>query len=310
MYTNLHSSIVEHAQLISRSQSISIDAAIDRLAEMRPLYFSRLPLFTRPRERRPPYSVTPYLVRTLRAEAKKLRNTKDITLAAALDAAAFHSGFHDWKHVMKMAKQYEMLVSASVKSGFVFAMWYPQNSWDAEKWDPHTLKQFGLIHDPRLLFPAAENLKNCYIGEDAEGGVYVLGIPESKDDGDVEWHTRTELFLQELGADLYIENSFPDLHFFRHAGEGCPVSLQEARAFVEAAVGPVRWNLQEPSVPPEPISTSAQIEILRSAEDIPPYAVVPDLPPTGDRSNLHLHLPIVHYVWLKGEFFEMDYYNY
>jgi hypothetical protein len=310
MHTDLHANILEHAQRFSQVQAISISDAIVRIAESRPDYFRSLPLFTKPRERRPPFAVTPYLVRTLKAEAKKLREKASIRLAAALDAVAFHSGFHDWKHVMKMAKQYEMLVSAPVESGFVFALWYPQNPWDAEKWDPNKLKPFGLIHDPRMLFAAAENLKNCYSGEDAEGGFYVLGFPESKDDGTVEWRTKTELFLQELRADLYVENNLPDLHFFRHAGENCPTSLQEARALIEAALGPVRWNIQEPSFPPDPISLSAQIEIVRSADQIPHSTSAQDLPPIGDRSNVHLHIPIVHYVWIKGEFVEMDYYNY
>jgi len=246
----------------------------------------------------------------MRAEAKAFAARAGSRHTAALDEVAFHSGFHDWKHVMKMSKQYEALVSGSVESGFVFAMWYPQNSWDESKWDPNSLEPLGLIHDPRLLFPAAENLKNCYSGEDAEGGFYVLGFPESNDQGNVQWHTRTELFLQELRADLYIENNLPDLHFFRHSGEGCPASLDEAQALVEAAMGPVRWNLQEPIVLPELISISDKIDILRGANSNLSPSSASDLPPIGDKSNIHLHIPIVHYVWIKGEFFEMDYYSY
>ncbi len=310
MQENLHVSILEHAQRISELRAISLSEAVARLAQLRPDYFRSLPLFTKPRERRPPFAVTPYLVRSLNAEAKKLRKQSSIQLSVALDAAAFHSGFHDWKHVMKMAKHYELTVDTPVKSGLVFALWYPQNPWDDNKWDPKILEPFGLIHDPSLFFSAAENLKNCYSNEDADGGFYVLGSPVRKEDGSVATNTRTEVYLDELRADIHIENNLPNLHFFRYVGTEIPASLDEARALLETALGPVSWNIQEPSFPPEPVSLAVAIKMANSKTYIPSSDLSQNLPAIGDKSNVHLHIPIVHYVWLNGEFVELDYYYY
>ena len=306
MQENLHVSVLEHAQRIAELRAISLSEAINRLAELRPYYLQSLPLFTKWRERRPPFAVTPHLVRTLNSEAKKLRKQSSIQLAAALDAAAFHAGFHDWKHVMKMAKSYELTVEAPVKSGFVFAMWYPQNSWDEKKWDPKILEAFGFVHDPRLFFSTAEDLKNSYSNEDADGGFYVLGYPATQEDGSVEMSTRTETYLNELQADLYVENNLPGLHFFRYAGVTPPSTLDEARTLLAGALGPVRWNIREPSFPPEPVSLSVAIEMIMNKE--PGSDLSPKLPPLGDKSNVSLHIPIIHYVWLKGKFVELDEY--
>lgn len=306
MQSTLHASVLEHAQRISELRSISLSEAVDRLAEVRPYYLQSLPLFTKWRERRPPFAVTPYLVRTLNSEAKKLRKQSNIQLAAALDAAAFHAGFHDWKHVIKMANAYELTVETPVKSGFAFAMWYPQNPWDEKKWNPRILESSGFVHDPRLFFSTAEDLKNSYSNEDADGGFYGLGYPVTKEDGSVEMRTRTEAYLEELRADVYVENNLPGLHFFRYTGMAIPATLDEARTLLEDALGPVRWNIREPSFPPEPVSLSVAIEMMMSKE--PNADLPPTLPPIGDKSNISLHIPIVHYVWLKGEFVVLDEY--
>lgn len=306
MQQTLHPSVLEHAQRISELRSISLSEAIDRLAELRPYYLQSLPLFSKWRERRPPFAVTPHLVRTLNSEAKKLRKQFNIQLAAALDATAYHAGFHDWKHVVKMAKAYELTVEAPVKSGFAFAVWYPQNPWDEKKWDPKILEAFGFAHDPRLFFSTAEDLKNSYSNEDADGGFYVLGYPIVKEDGSVEMSTRTEAYLNELRADPYVENNLPGLHFFRYVGEAFPSTLDEARTLIEKALGPVRWNIREPSFPPEPVSLSVAIEIAMNTER--DSHISSSLPPIVDKSNVSLHIPIIHYVWLKGQFVELDEY--
>lgn len=306
MQHTLHASVLKHAQHISELRSISLTDAIDRLAEVRPYYLQSLPLFGKWRERRPPFAVTPHLVRTLKSEAKKLHKQSDIQYSAALDAAAYHAGFHDWRHVSKMAHAYESTVEASVKSGFVFAMWYPQNPWDKVRWDPRVLEKFGFVHDPRLFFSTAEDLKHCYSNEDAEGGFYVLGHPVTKEDGTVGRHTRTEAYLEELQADLYKENNLPDLHFFRYVGTILPSTLDDARTSIEEALGPIRWNILEPSFEPPPVSLREEIEIVMNKEPTSPRPT--SLPPIGDRSNVGRHIPIIHFVWLNGMFVELDFY--
>lgn len=304
MQPTLHASILEHAQRISEQRSISLSEAVDRLAKVRPYYLQSLPLFTKWRERRPPFAVTPHLVRTLNSEAKKLRKQSDIQLAAALDAAAFHAGFHNWKHVMKMAKAYKLTVETPVKSGFAFAMWYPQNPWEEKKWNPRILEKFGFAHDPRLFFSTAEDMKNSYSNEDADGGFYVLGHPVTREDGSVGMRTRTEAYLDELRADVYVENNLPGLHFFRYTGMAIPATLNEARALLEIALGTVRWNIREPSLPPEPVSLNSSLEMMVSKK--PDADLSPTLPPISDKSNVSLHIAIIHYVWLNGKFMELD----
>lgn len=305
MQEQLHDSILDHARHVAEVMNVSLAEAIEQVAKQRPRYFNNLPLFSRPRERRPPFSVTPHLVRGLNAEAKRLRKRAGIQLAAALDACAFQAGFHDWKHVMKMANDYLAKVEEPVKTGFAFALWYPQNPWDDKRWDPSALAPAGLIHDPRLFFSTAAHLKHCYTNEDAEGGFYGLGYPVAGEDGSVVMYAEVTSYLDELRADVYAENNLPDLHFFRYAGAGLPETLDDARALLEAALGPVRWNIAEPSFPPEPVSISDALEAMKN-QPAPPAPL--QLPAIGDRSNVHLHIPIVHYAWLRGAFVELDYY--
>ncbi len=306
MQHTLHTSVLEHAQRISELHSISLSDAVDRLAELRPYYLQGLPLFEKWRERRPPFSVTPYLVRTLRAEAKKLRNSSGVQLSAALDLAAYHAGFHDWKNVIKMAKAYEATVEEPVKCGFAFAMWYPQNPWDKIRWDPRVLEKFGFVHDPRLFFATAENLKHCYSNDNADGEFYVLSYPVTKEDGSLEMHARTEAYLDELQADPYVENNLPDLHFFRYVGTASPATLDEARASLEEALGPVRWNIQEHSPDMRWYEVGEVTDESRNRKSV--AATPSSLPPVGDRSNVSRHIPIIHFVWLNGKFVELDWY--
>jgi hypothetical protein len=311
MHHHLHPSILEHARDIAERRNIPLPAAIDWLRQLRPAYFRDLPLFTRPREPLPPFAVTPHFVQTLKAEAKKLRKESQVRHAAALDATAVHCGFHDWKHVMKMAAAHEATIGSAIASGFVFAIRYPQHRWDtADRWNPEVLAPFGFVHDPAILFTAAEHLKSCYSNEDAEGGFYVLGFPERGPDGSITMRVRTEDYLDELRADVYVKNNLPDLHFFRYTGALVPASLDEARARLEAALGPVRWKLCAPGFPPEPISINGIAGGLRDAPTTPAPDALRDLPAVGDRSNSHKHIPIVHFVWLQGVFFELDEYTY
>jgi hypothetical protein len=85
-----------------------------------------------------------------------------------------------------------------------------------------------------------------------------------------------------------------------------PATLDEARTLLEDALGPVRWNIREPSFPPEPVSLSVAIEMMMSKK--PDAGLSPTLPPIGDKSNVSLHIPIIHHVWLKGKFVELDEY--
>lgn len=308
MHTNLHPSILEHAQRISEIQNISLASAIDRIVTLRPDYYRKLPLFTRAREKRPPFAVTPHFVRTLKSEAKKWRGQENTSYSKALDQVAYHSGFHDWKHVMKVADHYENTVVSAIERGLVFAMWYPQNPWDENKWDPTTLESVGLVHDPRIFFAASEELKNCYTGEDSEGGVYVLGFPVTNENGSETWSTKTESFMDEIRADVYRENNLPDLHFFRLDQGETPVSLDGARALIESALGPVRWNPQEEN-PPQPPLFSGELNLDETSVQSTMSTQISanaNLPALGDRSNVQLHIPVIHYVWLKGEFFELD----
>lgn len=311
MNTKLHPSILEHAEVMSKNSRISVLDAIDRIAKSRPDYYCKLPLMTRVREKSPPFAVHPHFVLALKTEAKRLKKEEAIKHADALDRVAFHAGFHDWKHVVKMATEYELTVVKAVDTGFVFALWYPQHPWQEPKWEPKSLESSGLSHDTRILFTASEKLKHCYCGEDAEGGPYVLGFTETLPDGSVQSLIRTEEFIDEIGADEYTENNIPDLFFFRYTHEDMPENLDKAREIIETALGPVRWNPQTSDsgleVVPHELGTVA-VPVFKTIPSSPSSGIT--LPALGDHSDMSKHIPVVHYVWLRSEFTELDNYSY
>lgn len=296
---------------MSKNRNISVSDAVQRIGKSRLDYYRRLPIMTRVKEKSPPYAVPPHFVRTLRNAAKQLRKDISIKLSEALDLVAKHAGFHDWSHVKKMEGEYELTVQKALHSGFVFAIWYPQNL-TMPNWNLSILEPFGLVHDPRIIFTAAENLKYCcYDHQAGETPYRVLGTVSGVNECVNDLSAKTEDFINIISADEYKENNLPGLFFFRYIGSKLPADIEGARDFIEHAIGKVRWN-------PRPKESEIQyVEHELSNNDISVSKVIfpkinddPSLPPIGDHSDMSRHIPIVHYLWLNGKFLELDSYSY
>jgi hypothetical protein len=311
MTTQLHPTILAHAANLAKHKGIPTSQALSELLDSSPDYFRELPFWTRPKEKHAPLVVTPHFIKSLKAEASRLNKTDGIRYSDALDLVAVHAGFHQWRHAMKLASEFEEKVSPAIANGFALGLWYPQRSWTNNQWDPNTLQVHGFTHDPRLIFAGAENLKLCFGRDNDDGEGYAgLSYPHRNNDGALEYRANTGDFLRAVQADYYHEHNNAGLHFFRYTGTQLPSTLDEARESVEHALGRIRWNPQDPNeelvFEQVPVSEFCPVPVFQSVAKI--NVRDQGLPPLRNQSNLPLHVPVVHHVWLRGVFTELDYY--